>query len=88
MTGNSLHYAIYVLIFHPSIAMKTSNLSGGTEEYGIMVDKVLEKYPTTKAIACGFSMGGNIITKYVGEKDHQTKFIAVISCCQGYDAEA
>ena len=53
-----------------------------------MVEEVRRQYPNSKLIACGFSMGGNIITKYLGEKDgNQQNFIGGISCCQGYDAE-
>lgn len=39
-------------------------------------------------ISVGFSLGGNLITKYLGEK-HVVKpanIIGGISICQGYDA--
>ena len=60
--------------------------SGGTDEYGVMVDEMMSKYPDNKFIAVGFSMGGNIVVKYLGEHEYaQSRFIGAISCCQGYD---
>ena len=62
--------------------------SGGTDEYSTMIDRVLEIYPDTSCIAVGFSMGGNIITKYLGEsKENQAKVLCGVSCGQGYDVE-
>jgi len=59
---------------------------GGTEEYGVMVDDMMQKYPDSKFIAVGFSMGGNIVVKYLGEHDDtQSRIIGAISCCQGYN---
>lgn len=39
-------------------------------------------------VLVGFSMGANIVTKYVGEKrpDMPKNIMGVISVCQGYDA--
>jgi len=31
-------------------------------------------------------MGGNIVTKYLGEGNRSTQILAGISVCQGYDA--
>ena len=59
---------------------------GSTEEYGAMVDEVLSMYPHTTLIAVGFSMGANIVCKYLGENSEQRqKITAAVSCCQGYD---
>jgi abhydrolase domain-containing protein 2 len=61
---------------------------GGTEEYGTMVDNILTRYPDTKLLGIGFSMGGNVVVKYVGEEiAREEKFLCVMSLCQGYDAE-
>lgn len=63
---------------------------GGTEEYEAMMWKVLHMYPNTKVIVIGFSMGGNIVTKYLGERAlngvEEDRIILGISICQGYDA--
>jgi abhydrolase domain-containing protein 2 len=63
-------------------------ITGSTEEYSEMIDRVHEINPDTICIAVGFSMGGNIITKYLGEsQENQEKVMCGISCGQGYDAE-
>mgnify|MGYP001553617628 CR=1 FL=1 len=63
--------------------------TGSTEEYNTMVDEVRALYPNTSLIAVGFSMGANIVLKYLGEShENQSKFKAAMSICQGYDAEA
>ena len=53
-----------------------------------MVTHVLDNYPQTKVVTVGFSMGANIVTKYLGEKtnDIPKNIIGGISICQGYDA--
>lgn len=59
---------------------------GGTDEFGRMVDDLLEKYPDTKILAVGFSMGANIVTKYLGENvENQNKVLCGMSVCQGYE---
>lgn len=72
-----------------AICVQISDLSfhlGGTEEYGQMIDDIMEKYNSTKIIAVGFSMGGNIVSKYLGERmEHQRKVLCGVSVCQGYD---
>lgn len=53
-----------------------------------MIANIVFKYSSTKIIAVGFSLGGNLVTKYLGEKNVQkpTNIIGGISICQGYDA--
>lgn len=52
----------------------------------MMVTRVLQLYRGTRLIGVGFSMGGNILLKYLGEApERQTKFICAVSLCQGYD---
>lgn len=53
-----------------------------------MLCNLSEHYPSTKIIIIGYSMGGNLVTKYLGEP-RQTRPISVIagiSICQPYDA--
>lgn len=60
--------------------------TGGTEEYGVMVENLMKEHPGSLFIAVGFSMGGNIITKFIGEHPEiQKRFIGGVACCQGYD---
>jgi abhydrolase domain-containing protein 2 len=53
-----------------------------------MINSLVRKYPSTFIISVGFSLGGNLITKYLGEKNvaKPTNIIGGISICQGYDA--
>lgn len=63
------------------------SFSGGTDEFHQMASQMGKRYPTHKMVAVGFSMGGNIITKYLGEKrERPGSLIAGVSVCQGYDA--
>lgn len=63
-------------------------LLGQTDELHLMVTKYAETHPETKLLLVGFSMGGNIVTKYLGEtsKVRPRNIIGAISICQGYDA--
>ena len=52
-----------------------------------MLMKVLECYPDTKFLLVGFSMGGNIVCKYIGEpRNRPSNILGAITICQGYDA--
>lgn len=60
---------------------------GCTKDYGGMLDDLEKRYPGTKFILVGFSMGGNLVTKYIGEeRKRPDNIIAGVSACQGYDA--
>jgi hypothetical protein len=63
-------------------------ISGHTDDYSAMVNGLVKKYPSTHIISVGFSLGGNLITKYLGEKNvpKPANIIGGISICQGYDA--
>ena len=51
-----------------------------------MIDKLHEMYPDSQLMAVGFSMGANIIIKYLGEnKENQRKVLCGMSVCQGYE---
>ena len=53
-----------------------------------MVNSLVKKNPNAHIIAVGFSLGGNLITKYLGETavPKPNNVIGGISICQGYDA--
>jgi len=61
---------------------------GNTSDYDGMVQDLVKRYAGTKVICVGFSMGGNLVTKYLGEdnKRRPKNIVAGISSCQGYDA--
>lgn len=60
---------------------------GNTADYAAMIKDLVRRYPNTQIISVGFSMGGNLITKYLGEPRIKPRnVLAGISVCQGYDA--
>ena len=64
--------------------MDTHFSYGGTEEYHLMVEYVVRTYPNSFLLSVGISMGGNVVTKYLGEsKKHQKLFLGGLSICQG-----
>ena len=69
------------------VLIPASTALGGTDEYAAMVSEICKRYPSTKLVSIGFSMGGNIVLKYIGEDNsRQDKFLCVMSLCQGYNA--
>eukprot|EP00096_Caligus_rogercresseyi_P008162 TRINITY_DN2655_c3_g1_i1.p1 TRINITY_DN2655_c3_g1~~TRINITY_DN2655_c3_g1_i1.p1 ORF type:complete len:451 (-),score=123.33 TRINITY_DN2655_c3_g1_i1:241-1593(-) len=61
---------------------------GNTSDYEGMVLDLVRRFPGTLMLSVGFSMGGNLVTKYLGEEGRvkPKNIIGGISICQGYDA--
>ncbi|KAF4519104.1 hypothetical protein B566_EDAN010526 [Ephemera danica] len=60
---------------------------GHTEDFDAMLRHLLEKWPQTRVVAVGFSLGGNLVTKYLGEqRSRPANLLGAISVCQGYCA--
>ncbi|XP_017885127.1 abhydrolase domain-containing protein 2 isoform X2 [Ceratina calcarata] len=61
---------------------------GHTDDYHTMLLSLMEKHPNTKIICIGFSLGGNLVSKYLGERGSNklASIIGGISICQGYNA--
>ncbi|XP_011310910.1 abhydrolase domain-containing protein 2 [Fopius arisanus] len=61
---------------------------GHTDDYHVMLLSLVERHPSTKIVCVGFSLGGNLVTKYMGERSANKlpQIIGGISICQGYDA--
>jgi abhydrolase domain-containing protein 2 len=62
---------------------------GHTDDFAEMVHSLAKKFPNTSLVLLGFSLGGNLVTKYLGEKETirpEQNIIGGISICQGYDA--
>ncbi|XP_034128968.1 abhydrolase domain-containing protein 2 isoform X1 [Drosophila guanche] len=61
---------------------------GHTEDFAAMVENLHQKYRQSRIVAVGFSLGGNLVTKYMGEmqKLKPLSVIGGISICQGYNA--
>lgn len=63
-------------------------VSGNTHDFHEMVKSLTNRHENTKIVCVGFSLGGNLVTKYLGEKERQLPecIIGGISICQGYCA--
>ncbi|KAK2539427.1 Abhd2 [Columba livia] len=58
-----------------------------TWEFGAMVNHIKKTYPQTQLVVVGFSLGGNIVCKYLGESQaNQERVLCCVSVCQGYSA--
>lgn len=52
-----------------------------------MAGYIKRAYPETQLIVVGFSLGGNIVCKYLGEnRVNQERVLCCVSVCQGYCA--
>lgn len=52
-----------------------------------MVGYIKRTYPQTQLIVVGFSLGGNIVCKFLGENmGNQERVLCCVSICQGYSA--
>lgn len=61
--------------------------SGCTWEYAAMVAYIKRAFPQTSLVVVGFSLGGNIVCKYLGEsRANQDRVLCCVSVCQGYSA--
>ncbi|MCJ8734297.1 hypothetical protein PDJAM_G00233610 [Pangasius djambal] len=61
---------------------------GCTWEFSAMVSYIKHTFPQTWLIVVGFSLGGNIVCKFLGENQaNQDKVLCCVSVCQGYCAQ-
>lgn len=52
-----------------------------------MVAFVKRAFPQTLLAVVGFSLGGNVVCKFVGEnRSNQDRVLCCVSVCQGYSA--
>ncbi|XP_026094753.1 monoacylglycerol lipase ABHD2-B-like isoform X2 [Carassius auratus] len=59
---------------------------GCTWEFSAMVGYIKHTFPQTQLIVVGFSLGGNIACKYLGENlANQERVLCCVSVCQGYN---
>ncbi|XP_014261305.1 abhydrolase domain-containing protein 2 [Cimex lectularius] len=60
---------------------------GHTGDLYEMVEHISKRFPSSKIVCLGYSMGGNLVTKYLGETIHPKpkNIVGAVSICQGYD---
>jgi len=72
---------------HPKIKITSPRLFtyGCTDDLQIVVRDLLCRFPNRRLIGVGFSMGANVLLKFLGEKpSRQANFSFALSICQGY----
>jgi len=92
-SGYALFQGFRVAVLNHLGAKKKESLStpriftyGGTEELAAVVNHLTSELNHKRLIGVGFSMGANILIKYLGEEpSRQDYFECGISVCQGYD---
>lgn len=92
-TGYAISHGFRVAVLNHLGAKKEAGLStpriftyGGTEELAAVVNHLTSVGKHKRLIGVGFSMGGNILIKYLGEEpSRQALFECAVSVCQGYD---
>lgn len=53
----------------------------------MIYEQLKNEFPGCKFVGVGFSLGANILVKFLGEcPERQDDFVCAISVCQGYDA--
>lgn len=52
-----------------------------------VVDHVVSKYPDSRVLGIGWSLGGNILVNYLGEMGEKTPLSAAISLCNPFNLE-
>eukprot|EP00795_Rhopilema_esculentum_P016027 gene16027-7372_t len=73
---------------HPIVKLTSPRIFtyGCTADLHLVVKDLNERFPRRKLIGIGFSMGGNVLLKYLGEQPVRQKFFSfALSICQGYD---
>ncbi len=58
---------------------------GYTEDVRRVFDKLFEEYPNTSFVAVGFSLGGGVLAKYVGEEGKRCKLKGAMTVCSPID---
>lgn len=52
-----------------------------------MVGYMKQAFPQTLLVVVGFSLGGNVVCKFLGEsRSNQDRVLCCVSVCQGYSA--
>lgn len=60
---------------------------GCTWEFAAMVSCLCRLFPRTLLVVVGFSLGGNVVCKFLGESlANQKRVLCCVSVCQGYSA--
>ncbi|KAJ1900500.1 hypothetical protein LPJ66_001432, partial [Kickxella alabastrina] len=69
--------------------LTSSKLYNGydTDDFRDFTQHIVDNNPGVPIVAMGYSMGANLLTKYLGEVGNVTPFVAAVSICCPFDTE-
>ncbi|KAJ2780221.1 hypothetical protein H4R18_003573 [Coemansia javaensis] len=70
-----------------SLASPKSFHGGMTEDLREFVAHISKRMPDTPLVGVGFSLGANILTKYVGEEGDGCRLVAAAAACNPFDMD-
>lgn len=92
LTGEQYKFRTVVVNFRGCAGVKLTTPSlynaGLTTDYGFAIGHIRNRLPQAKLISIGFSLGANLITKYVGEQGKDCPLLGAVSVCNPYDLAA
>ncbi|KAJ2513024.1 hypothetical protein GGI11_004548 [Coemansia sp. RSA 2049] len=92
LTSKPYRFRVVVVNFRgcAGVQLTTHILYNGgfTSDYGFAVDHIHSRFPQSKLIGVGFSLGANLVTKYVGEQGADCPLKAAVSVCNPFDLAA
>lgn len=62
--------------------------SGETQDPGFVIDLLRSRYPSVELSAVGFSLGGNVLLKYLGERGDNSPLSAAVAVSVPFDLAA
>ena len=62
--------------------------SGDTADFAFLVETLSRRYPGRPIIACGYSLGGNVLLKYLGEQGRACRLAAGVAVSVPFDLAA
>ncbi|KAJ1942229.1 hypothetical protein GGF37_003205 [Kickxella alabastrina] len=89
-TGNK-KYRVAAMNYRGSgrTPLTSSKINGAhdTDDFGDIVQHIIKSYPNTLLVALGFSLGANILTRYLGELKDKSPLAAAVALCCPFDME-
>ncbi len=59
--------------------------AGDTDDFRYFLSVLKQRWPDRPIVACGISLGGNVLCKYLGEEGAQSPLVAAAAVCAPFD---
>mmetsp|Transcript_13100 Transcript_13100/g.14423 ORF Transcript_13100/g.14423 Transcript_13100/m.14423 type:complete len:416 (+) Transcript_13100:386-1633(+) len=79
--------AVFIARGCGNLDLRSPRLFGAadTDDCRFVVQKVAQRYPHSPLYGVGFSLGSNVLTKYVGEEGSHCPLVGFVSLCNPYN---